>query len=417
MPAFELSRSAALNELIRAARACSENSQDKTLARELAARLKFMAIFVDQLRAQYRSSKELRPSTSLIKELDPLIRQELERLKTALKRIDRWLDDRQADHLVRGCREAQEAADSMLGAFDRLRQEEESFPTYSESPLVNELASVALGVARGQIPDEPLRIRLDAFYSHWKQAMGDAREWVKSPAENEQVLALIPEITRGMEKMKRGLKEMSRYFSDKNREHLKKGCEMVLETASHLLGLRKKVLEAAAPRLVCPRCSESNAPGSKVCRQCQARLPELAMGPASTFEVEAGLPGQARFAYIVRLEEAVEAFLDDRLAAAELRPTVEWFAANVRQGRRALDNLKPPASFPSEELRQGAEASRKSMEASSRLFLEGVELLERFFVESHRSHLEQGVERIRAGAALMAEAQERMRLMGFGGPR
>lgn len=417
MTAYELSRSAALNELIRAAEGCAENPQDKSAARELASRLKFMAVFVDQLRAQYRSSRELRPATDLMKRLDPTIRQEIDRLKSGLKRIDRWLDDRRTDHLERGCQEAREAADALLTAFDQLREEEETFPTYSRSPLVNELVSVAMGVVRGQTPSEALRVRLEAFYTYWKKTMGDAREWLKSPAENDQVRALAAEVPVEMERLKAGLKLMSRYFSDQRKDQLEKGGQQVSQAAERLLDLRAQILDAASPRVPCPRCSESNPPGSRVCGRCQARLPELAMGPSSTLEVQAGAPQQERFAYLVRLESAVEACLEGRQTPAELRPTVEWFAANVRQGKRSLEALKMPASFPNDEIRQVAESCKQGMETASRLFVDGVEQLESFFGNQERGSLETGMDRIRAGAALMTEAQERMRAVGFAPPR
>lgn len=417
MTTYELSRSAALNELIRAAEACAESPRDKTAARELAARLKFMAVFVDQLKSQYRQSKELRPPTALIKELDPTIREEMDRLKSGLKRIDRYLDDPRPEHLEAGCKAARGAADALLGAFDRLREEEMSFPTYSQSPIVNELVNVAKGVLQGHVPDAPLKTRLQAFYAAWKKTMGDAREWIKSPAENDDVAHLVGLVPPEMERVKAGLKEMSRYFTDRRKQHLEKGCKEVAAATDRLLELRAQILDASAPRLVCPRCSESNPPGSRLCGKCQARLPELAMGPASTLEVQVGVPTQERFAYLVRLETAVDAYLEGRSTVAELRPTVEWFAANVRQGKRSLEALKTPPSFPSEEMRTACEATRKTMDEASGLFVAGVELLESFFQGQDRSQLETGMERVRAGAALMTEAQERMRAMGFGPPR
>lgn len=273
MIVYELSRSAALNELIRAAQACADNPQDKSLARELASRLKFMAVFMDQLKAQYRSSKELRPPTPLMQELDPVIRQEMDRLKSGLKRVDRWLDDRRQDHLEEGCRASREAADALLGAFDRLRQEEEAFTTYSRSPVVNELAHVAMGVARGHAPEDALKTRLDAFYAFWKKTMGDAKEWVRSPAENDQVRALAAEVPPEMARMKAGLKTMSRFFSDRRKQHLEKGVQEIAAAAERLLDLRAQILDASAPRVMCPRCSQANPPGSRVCGSCSARLP------------------------------------------------------------------------------------------------------------------------------------------------
>lgn len=141
------------------------------------------------------------------------------------------------------------------------------------------------------------------------------------------------------------------------------------------------------------------------------------MGPSSTLEVQAGAPQQERFAYLVRLESAVEACLEGRQTPAELRPTVEWFAANVRQGKRSLEALKMPASFPNDEIRQVAESCKQGMETASRLFVDGVEQLESFFGNQERGSLETGMDRIRAGAALMTEAQERMRAVGFAPPR
>ncbi|MEW6282603.1 MAG: zinc ribbon domain-containing protein, partial [Candidatus Eremiobacterota bacterium] len=389
--------------------------QEKEVSRELSSRLKFMALFADQLRQQYKSSKELRQHTSLLRELDPHVRREMERLRSGLKRIHRWFEEPRPEHLEEGCRESREAADSLLDAFDRLRGEEETFPVFSQSPPVNELVNVAMGVNRGTTPDEALRTRLEGFYNHWKRTLADAKEWEKSPPENEQVAAELPGVKSGLDLMTRGLREMSRYFSDKDKEHLRKGCDLILRASEGLLELRKRVLEAAVPSVPCPRCSRSNPPGSKICGGCNARLPELPGSGSSTLEVHAEAPGQTRFAYVVRLEEAVEACLEGRLSAKELRPTVEWFAANVRQGKRSLDALKPPA-IPNEDLRRGLEEARRLMDDASVVLVEGVDRLERYFADPSREHLDEGLERVRRGAALMFESQERMRALGMGAP-
>ncbi len=409
MDPFELSRSPYLNDLIRAARMAAEDPAHPELhARDLAERLRIMAEFSEVLAQRFAATMKVRPRTPLTRSAPPRVEKALVELKEALRDLQQWLKDGDASRLPRGCARGRQAVEVLFGVFEEMRLEEESFPTLSRSPYVQELVRVAVGVAKGEYPSETLKERLDWMRAHYTEFRKDFATTSGAPRENEEVERLLPMAAQALDRMGAALDEMARYFKDRNRDHLKVGCEALLQAAEVLVSVQHDLLQAALPQgAACPRCGKANSPGSRTCSQCGATLPEIAGLPNQTMEVRETDPGRPAFTNMVRLESTVEAYLQGALDRNELRTQVEWFAQKARTGRKAFEAVPTPENLPGEAMRELVAATRDLMDRGTRSVVQGVELLEKHLTSQEREHLDRGMDRIRAGADLILKAQEK----------
>jgi len=409
MDPFELSRSPYFNDLIRVARlAAEEPAHQEVHARDLAENLRVMAEFSEVLAQRFAAAMKIRPRTPLTRSAPPRVEKALVELKEALRDLQQWLKDRDPGRLPRGCARGREAIEVLFGVFEEMRLEEESFPTFSRSPYVQELVRVAVGVAKGEFAPETLRERVDWMRGHYAAFRKDFASWSTAPCENEEVERLLPLAGKALDRMGAALDEMSRYFKDRNRDHLKVGCEALLQAAEVLVSAQQDLLKAALPQgAACPRCGTANPPGTRTCSKCNATLPEIAGLPNQTIEVREAGQGRPAFTNMVRLESTVEAYLQGSLDRNELRTQVEWFAQKARSGRKDFEALRTPENLPSQTMRELAAATRDLMDRGTRSVVQGVELLEKHLTSLEREHLDRGMDRIRTGADLILQAQEK----------
>lgn len=402
MDVFTPSRSPALTGLLEAARLCYEEPTPARLASShLREHLAHVAGARRHLDAQYDHNSKMRPRTKLFHEVDPQIRQQFEEFRQGIKLIDRFLDAGNREDLKAGCLQARKAVDALLDLTARLREEEETFPVYSESPVVHELTHLALGVAKGDIPAEFLRTRLDDFRAQVKRTLADYTQWTQSTPETPAVAELLPQVEKGFKVLSLGLEEMARFYVDGQKDRLRQGGELVLKASQALQTLQTRLNKALVPSPVCPRCSQENPPGTRICGGCQSRLPEVESNTTSmSFRV--GSETEApRFAYIERVEEAVEAFRSGQSSEAELKAALEWFSQRISGGRAQLSALQPPERFPSAEAEEHAMQVRQRLEKASQKLADGAQrLLALEFSE--------GLELVRAGATEMGELQKDM---------
>lgn len=409
MDPFELSRSPYFNDVIRAAREAAEDPVHSDLrARDLAERLKFMAEFAEVLAGRFAAAMRVRPRTPLSRSAPPRVEKALMELKEALRDLQGWVKDHNPERLPRGCARGRAAVEDLFEVFEEMRLEEESFPVFSQSPYIQELVRVALGVAKGEFPPDTLTERLEWMRAHYAEFRKDFTAWSSAPTENEEVERLLPTAAKALDRMGAALDEMARYLRDRNREHLRIGCEALLQAGEVLVSAQQALLAAAVPQgAACPRCAAPNQAGARACSECGATLPGIAGIPTQTMEVREATPERAAFANLIRLESAVEGFLDGQEGRDELRRQVEWFAQKARAGRKQFESLKLPEGFPSQAAREFAQSTRDLMDRGTRAVVQGVERLERFFTSDEREDLQVGMERIREGADRILQAQER----------
>jgi ribosomal protein L40E len=409
MDPFELSRSPYFNDVIRLAREAAEDPGHPDLhAPELADRLKFMAEFAEVLASRFAAAMRVRPRTPLARSAPARVEKALVELKEALRDLQGWIKDHHPERLPRGCSRGRTAVEDLFAVFEEMRVEEESFPVFSQSPYIQELVRVAIGVAKGEFPPDTLSERLEWMRRHYGEFRKDFAAWSNAPTENEEVERLLPTAAKALDRMGAALDEMARYLRDRNREHLKVGCEALLQASEVLLSSQQALLAAAVPQgAACPRCAAPNPAGSRTCSKCGATLPEIAGIPTQTMEVREATSEKTAFANLVRLESALEEFLHGEGEREELRRHVGWFAQKARSGRKQFESMKLPEGFPSEAARQIAQATRELMDRGTRAVVQGVERLEKFFTSDEREDLQSGMERIREGAALILQAQEK----------
>ena len=418
MDPFELSRSPYFNDVIRAAREAAEDpAHPEVHGRDLADRLKFMAEFTELLARRFASSMKVRPKTALSRSAPPRVEKALLELKEALRDLQAWLQDRDSRRLPRGCTRGRAAVEDLFAVFEELRREEESFPVFSRSPFVQELVRVAMGVAKGEFPPEALKEKLDWMRERYKDFRKDFAAWSTAPRENDDVDRLLPTAARALDRMGASLDEMARYLQDRNRDHLKVGCEALLQAGEVLVSVQDELLKATLPQgAACPRCSAPNEPGARACSACGATLPGVAGLPTQTMELREATPGRPTFSHLVRLETAVEEHLHGTVDRDELRRQVEWFAQKARSGRKQFEGMRLPEGFPSEEARGVALATRDLMDRGTRAVVDGVERLERYLSDGDRQNLDRGMERIREGADLIMQGQEKAQQVGVTPP-
>lgn len=414
MDPFELSRSPYFNDVIRAAREAYEDPAHRDVhGKDLAERLKFMAEFAELLARRFAGTMKVRPKTALSRAVTPRVEKGFADLKDAMRDLQAWFGDHAPERLSRGCARGRQAVEELFDAFGELRKEEETFPVFSRSPFVQELVRVAMGVAKGEFPPDALKEKLEWMQERYRDFRKDFASWSSAPSENAAVDELLPLAAKALDRMGASLEEMGRYLKDRNRDHLKVGCEMLLQAGEVLMNVQEELLRASVPQgVACPRCAADNPTGVRACSKCGATLPEIAGLPTQTMEVRETGAARPQFAHLVRLETAVEGALQGTVDRAELRKHVEWFAAKARQGRKGFQELKAPDSFPSEDARRIAMETRDLMDRGTKAVVEGVERLEKHLADGEREHLERGMERIREGADLILQAQERAQGVG-----
>ena len=189
-------------------------------------------------------------------------------LKDALRDLQYWLKDHNPERLPRGCSKGRIAVEDLFAVFEEMRVEEESFPVFSQSPYIQELVRVALGVAKGEFPSDTLSERLEWMRRHYSEFRKDFAAWSKAPTENEEVERLLPTAAKALDRMGAALDEMARYFRDRAR-HLKVGCEALLQASEVLLSASRPSWRRQCLRRCLSTCA-APAGGSRTCSKCGA---------------------------------------------------------------------------------------------------------------------------------------------------
>lgn len=358
----------------------------------------------------YDDARLTRWRTTLFREVDPQVKTQLKAFREGIEQINRYFKDPRHDHLVRGATTLRSSSDTLLDLFDQLRREEESFPVYSDSPYLHRLAYLVIGVADGRLPREALAPYLDWFSQQTERAGSDLKSYLKGSAENAAVAETTTAMEAPLKAMAAALADLRQAYKKENSPGLKAANDKLLEHGKQLAVLQKQLLERLAPTIACPRCGATNPPGSRQCTACSSRLPSLPGGPPSSLDMVAGQAApRPRFAYVVRLEEAIGAFVADPDRFDELAEVLEWFAGNVRQASQALKAARPPDSYPSPEAQARSEKGRALLEEGGRMMDRAVEHFETFKKSRERGALERGLESVLAGADKIAESQEMLK--------
>ncbi len=362
--------------------------------------------FCKDLTTSYEQARGFRWRTHLFRQVDPRARAQLEDFKASLKLINRYFEDQRTETVRHGCQQLRRAVLGLIGSLEALKQEEETRESASDSPYLDRLAYLATGVAEGRLPHDALQPYLEWFLPHISQARKDL-ETISTSAQPSGVAEIVDRVKPAMEKLGRLLGEFAEAYHQVDAFRIKYSLREILEVGQQVHRDHHLLQERLAPSPVCSHCGHENPPGSKVCGHCGARLITEATGPVSSVSVVAGDgTGPPQFAYVVRLEDAVEAFLRDEVEIAELAQVVSWFGDNVRAGRQDFLAEIPPTDYPDEASQSTAEAAHALMDEGGKLLVSGVEGLEKFLLDQERELLDAALESIRQGAAKVGESQD-----------
>lgn len=406
MDPFEFSVSPYFNDVIRAAQVLDCDPTQEDNRRDFAEHLEFIAKFAQFLAQQFHEAIKIRPKTELSKQAPPRFKLALQEFTQALNWLNSYLHSQQRQELLDGLDLGRTSLKSMLDIFEEMRVEEEAFPQFSSSPFVQELVRVATGVAKQQYPPEVLKEKLEWMRSRHKTFCQDFQDLKKSPKESDELDTLLPQAEKYLAQMGEGLDNMALFFKDRDRKHLKEGCAVLLQASERLVKVQERLMTVSvAQPVACTKCSAMNPGGSKTCQKCGAVLPEIAGLSKQTLELREQQAGRPTYAYLSRLEGAVEGRLQGYISVEALRDQVESFAKRAEQGRRNLDQMKAPQNYPDETTREVCQRAHAMLDEGTQKIVAGVNQLRRYFTSEEVEDLVQGMEQIYAGSDIITASQ------------
>lgn len=407
MDPFELSISPYFNDVISAAQIVDCDPQQEDNMRDFAETLEFMAKFAHMLASQFEEALKTRPKTELTIAAPRRFEQALQKLTAALTQLNGYRTNRSHQELVDGLEAGRQALKEMFAIFEDMRQEEEAFPQFSESPYIQELVRVATGVAKKQYPPETLRDKLAWMRARHQEFRKDFADLKTSPKESDELDTLIPAAEVALNEMGTALDTMAIFFKDYDRKHLKEGCAALLQTSERLMKIQKRLMTiSVAQPAACPKCGVMNPGGVKTCQECGATLPEIIGLSKQTIELREQQASRPSYTYLARLEGAVEGKLQNYLSDEELRKQIDAFALRADQGRRDFEKIEMPKDFPDEVTRQIAERSHKLLDDGTMKIVAGTQILRKYFESGDREDLVNGLETIYSGADDIGDSQE-----------
>ena len=286
------------------------------------------------------------------------------------------------------------------------QKEEEAFPVFSKSPFIQELVRLATGVAKNQYRPDVLKEKVRWMKERHKEFKNDFNNLKTSPTENEDVDKLIPVAEKALNAMGNALEEMDSFFRNGDKSKLKHSCEVLLQSGEVLIAVQERLIKASSAQpAACPQCGVINPGGAKTCKECGATLPEIAGIAKQTMEVKEADPNaRPRFAYLSRIEDAVENRIRGAISTAELKKHIDFFAAKARNGRKQFEAMKFPDNLTDEE-REAAKRAYDLLDQGTATTVKGVEKLEAYIKSESLDDLNVGMDLIHKGADLIIDSQ------------
>ncbi len=217
-----------------------------------------------------------------------------------------------------------ELVEQIVELYARIRDRS---PQPSEAPYVDELLRVARACLAGQLGQDALQLRLEAFIPLFQAFVQDVESGALSlsPAQHEatcQAIQLLENGLLGLESYLHGEE------SDPPLEDIRRGSEL-------LLGLQAE--RAAAPEaLDCPRCGAGNSRGWKACQSCGALLPrDPSWGPGPGASLHHDEPTRP----LAHLQELVQSTAAGTIGSEKLLSLLEEMRSRSLVAGRQLQSL------------------------------------------------------------------------------
>lgn len=406
MDPFELSLSPYFNDVIRTAQIVYCDPRQEINKKDLQIALQAMAQFCQVLTASFQEAMKVRPKTDLSQKAPKRFAEAMQELTDSLQSIQRFFKDNDAERIPRALISGKKAIADLFAIFDDMKKEEEAFPVFSKSPFIQELVRLATGVAKNQYRPDVLKEKVRWMKERHKEFKNDFNNLKTSPTENEDVDKLIPVAEKALNAMGNALEEMDSFFRNGDKSKLKHSCEMLLQSGEVLIAVQERLIKASSAQpAACPQCGVINPGGAKTCKECGATLPEIAGIAKQTMEVKEADPNaRPRFAYLSRIEDAVENRIRGAISTAELKKHIDFFAAKARNGRKQFEAMKFPDNLTDEE-REAAKRAYDLLDQGTATTVKGVEKLEAYIKSESLDDLNVGMDLIHKGADLIIDSQ------------
>ncbi|HEY3999392.1 MAG TPA: hypothetical protein VGO93_11030 [Candidatus Xenobia bacterium] len=321
----ELTRSPAINLLLNT---IEQYQQEEVDGETVITVFNETVAFINEgLQKAFEGQVKISPPGSAMRSMAPEVQAALDQLRKTLDQLRRALETGSPGEALLAA--VVDTTGRVFDAFDRLQAAEAKEPNLSRSPHLNPLMKVGFAVADGTMDPALFRTLLTNMVAyHHQMAL------FKPPAVATE--AQRADMQSALKQHLEGLKEAERYFEDGQGAHIKQGLERSNQAVNRLYALDEafQAAEAAARVKRCIRCSEENDVQARLCRRCQAPLPQVIDSTTSTVDVQ--------------IADQVKA--TGHVVSEVTQPLVEM-VAEIRSGKKVLYDLNDPLQALEERIK------------------------------------------------------------------
>jgi|GEM_PF-953691 len=412
---FSLTRSPYLNDVIKDVETIYyEQACPEIYFEPLKEKLAIMQEVARSLEEVYAKTRQTQEMTPTIIAQDEIIEQNLAVLKQAVSQCESIFSTKDKNTMLEALSSMKNATISLFYAFDCLKEEEQRYDTFSQSPYFNELIRITNGVIEGRFPPESLGERLAFMRAFWERTYKEFTIYKTQRIDSPVIAETIPVLEEAYCNCGAGLAEMALFYEDGDLQHLSTGIATVKYGSDILVdsyAIIDRALHADEVKS-CLRCGGANDLGARVCSHCQAVIPNYTSYESTSkgidITVEETITAVSEryiTTNIMKLMEVVEGFRMGDGNPEDLANTLEWLWNKIQQGKEMHQKMQIPTTIEDQETIQKLELSRDYM-------ADGIQKLENaliemniFFEDGEVGHLTEGLELALAGNDDIVEVQ------------
>lgn len=259
-------------------------------------------------------------------------------------------------------------------------------------PVVYFCIFISQGAAREMLPIGNFQQELKRLRAHLDNYKAKVKEIEISDETPEIVRDARKNLEEGYRLFEEGVNELEAYPADREKKHLIKGLEKLLESSNHLfiVDFEAELAHKTIPApLSCIKCGYPNSPGNKFCEKCNASLPRLSAEdiPSSiAFKENSMLPEDIKnyqSANFLKVKEAAQAVLEKKISTEEFRETLKWINQIVTQAKEQFTHIKAPSSLEEPEVSQVLEWMQSGLD----LYMDGIKEMGEFLKDGEAHHI------------------------------
>lgn len=292
----------------------------------------------------------------------------------------------------------------------------------------NVLLSAAEAFKRSGISPDAFAEAIEAFESHLREERDAFHQMTVVPNSSQSIQEQVEGAREAYELHEDAIALFSEVLEgDLDSQDFEKAKKLLIKASEKLSDHREALLEIAENegKVSCVRCGTKNEPGSRVCLNCGAQLPQQTSMASSTLSVQendgaAVLGGELVItSNLERLFEAVNAVAEDRSSDEEFEEVLLWMDGLLVEAQSTMPDvpdLTPPTSFD-EEAAKNIELVAEDLQEQRDMLMNGMSdfqaalgTLQSYFQTRDQESLIRGVQEVRNAAMKMQQAQ---RALGF----